>query len=410
MEVSKMSSIWKKATIVLLVLALVAAFGFSCGNGEKKTTTIIIGAHLDLTGPAAPALTPGRMALEDVVRYCNDENLIPGVRLKVVFYDGNLKPSRDVPGWDWLKNKGAQVIITAIPFTTLTLKSFAERDRVPIISLSNTEAFRVPPGWVFCPPPSFGDQVKTVLDWVGKSDWTEARPARIGVFQWDDPAAKEITQKVKDWCQAHSGKFEFVASVTAPMGSMLLGSAQTEPLKNCDYVFLFGTGAPYFMKAYRQAGHTATFLGDSSISSNSNFLGKLVGWDGLDGTLTAEIEYWWDEQHGTIPLSKELIQRYRPGEASDLIGGGKNYKGFTTLYMGVLQILEAAINEVGIENFDGQAFYNACLTTTVRIDGYPDMSYGQTKRESLDYIKIYEWKADGQHLVSRSDWIPLIRE
>ena len=76
----------------------------------------------------------------------------------------------------------------------------------------------------------------------------------------------------------------------------------------------------------------------------------------------------------------------------------------------MLQVVQAAINEVDAENVDGQAFYNACLTTTMHIEGYPDMSFGETKRECLDYVKIYEWQANGERLVSRSDWIPLIKE
>ena len=403
-----MRSLWKKATIVLLVLALVATFGFGCGKGEEKKTTITIGAHLDLTGAAANALTGGRAALEDILRYYNDENMIPGVTLKLATYDGHLDPARDVPGYDWLRSKGAEVIVTAIPFTTLTLKSFAERDKVAVVSLSNTEAFRVPPGWVFCFSPSLGDQVRTVLDWVGKNDWKEDRPAKMGVFQWKDQSAAETTSVFKEWCQAHPDKFELVASVTARMGSMLLGPAETDPVKNCDYVFLFGTGGPYFMKAFRERGYTAKFLGDSSVSSPLKFEAQLVGWQGLDGTITSEIEYWWDESAGSIPLSKELIQRYSSGQAGDLLGG--NYKGFVTLYIAMLQVVQAAINEVGAENFDGQAFYNACLTTTIHIEGYPDMSFGETEREDLNYVKIYEWKADGERLVSRSDWIPLIKE
>jgi len=47
------------------------------------------------------------MALEDLVAYYNDSDLIPGVRLEVVVYDGQWDPARDIPGYEWLRGRGA---------------------------------------------------------------------------------------------------------------------------------------------------------------------------------------------------------------------------------------------------------------------------------------------------------------
>jgi len=106
--------------LLLLLVSSVACNGDSNGSndGDEKITSeadgmktadtpdedvvITIGSLSDITGPASNAMTVINMALDDVVEYFNDENLIPGVELKVVTYDGQLDPARDIPGYEWL--------------------------------------------------------------------------------------------------------------------------------------------------------------------------------------------------------------------------------------------------------------------------------------------------------------------
>ena len=54
--------------------------------------TITIGNHTNKTGIAANAMQYKDMALKDVVEYYNENNLIPGVEVKVVEYDNQADP------------------------------------------------------------------------------------------------------------------------------------------------------------------------------------------------------------------------------------------------------------------------------------------------------------------------------
>jgi hypothetical protein len=95
---------WKRAMALLLALALVTTLGWGCGGGKAVgKVTITIGEITDFTGPAAPAVTTIHYAREDVARYYNEKGLIPGVKIKLASWDTHYDASREVPGYDWVR-------------------------------------------------------------------------------------------------------------------------------------------------------------------------------------------------------------------------------------------------------------------------------------------------------------------
>ncbi len=64
---------------------------------------LTIGVITDETGPAASAYIDMDMALADMVKHYNEEDIIPGIELKVITYDGQYDSSKDIPGYEWLK-------------------------------------------------------------------------------------------------------------------------------------------------------------------------------------------------------------------------------------------------------------------------------------------------------------------
>lgn len=49
-------------------------------------------------------------------------NFIPGVKLEVIEYDGQFDPAKDVPAYEWLKQHGADLMVTVETTPQLTLK------------------------------------------------------------------------------------------------------------------------------------------------------------------------------------------------------------------------------------------------------------------------------------------------
>ena len=90
-----MKKSWKRGIACFLVLTLVAVPGIGCGGDEADgEVTIVIGEVTDLTGATSVSLRPVHYVFKDVVRYFNDEDLIPGVELKVVTFDTSYKPAK----------------------------------------------------------------------------------------------------------------------------------------------------------------------------------------------------------------------------------------------------------------------------------------------------------------------------
>ena len=74
--------------------------------------------------------------------------------------------------------------------------------------------------------------------------------------------------------------------------------------------------------------------------------------------------------------------------------------------------MRQAIEEVGAENLDGEAFCNAATefrTAGPMWEGYPEWSFGQTKRYFVEDVQVYQWNAEVGDLISVSDWLPLVK-
>ena len=215
----------QKLTCFTLAMALALSLG--CGNDDKPTNpplmqpestpaeymedvVITIGNLSDLTGVGATTLEYINMALDDLVEYYNSENLIPGIELEVITYDGQFDPSRDIPGYEWLKERGADLIFTAIPDTPLTLKSIVDKENMPLFAASGYQEMLDPPGYVFVMGPIPEHQAYTFLSWIAENDWDYESngPAKIGGASWAEGYSESFMAGMKEYSEAHPDQFE----------------------------------------------------------------------------------------------------------------------------------------------------------------------------------------------------------
>jgi ABC-type branched-subunit amino acid transport system substrate-binding protein len=397
----------KKAIVSVLALALLVSLCFSCGGGGGgKGTTITIGEITDLTGPGSPALIPLHYVMQDLVKYYNEKGLIPGVKLRLVSYDGQYNQARTIPGYEWCKERGAKVILSCYGGSAETLKPFAERDKVPVASAVTSQPLLSPPGWVFCLGSSYADQARALLRWISENHWdyTQGIP-KVGFVAWTSLAATELATTIKEYCQSHPGEFEWGGSFLVPVGRAIF-AGEVERLKDCDYIMPYATPTAYFGREFRNKGYGATFISDSSAASFFRFFVDSIGWNGLDGFLSTQTCRWWDEQYPIVELANELLQTYRAGESEKIIHSGGSYVGGVTNFYALLEIVRQAIEEVGAEQFDGQAFYDTAITFRVQYDGFPEWYFTETDRSLIHHAAVYEWRAQTETLVRVSDWLP----
>ncbi|MFC2027691.1 ABC transporter substrate-binding protein, partial [Chloroflexota bacterium] len=299
--------------ILLLLLTLVFVVP-SCSSSDDEATqpdtqstteptaapepveniTVTIGNLTDLTGPAATGMSPINTALDDLVRYFNDEDLIPGVKLEVVTYDGQLDPSKDIPGYEWLRGKGADVIFTATPGTPVTLKARADSDHVVVFGVSGDPDELSPPGYVFNLGTIPRHEGLTLLKWIAENDWDyETKgPAKIGGAGWNDAYSGWWLEAMEDYANAHPEQFDWVSGHLTGIGTFTWGP-EVEALKDCDYLFV-PTIMTNFVKEYLAAGYAGKFIG---ASTHAAFFGQISDaglWDEIDGMLFIASSRWWN--------------------------------------------------------------------------------------------------------------------
>jgi ABC-type branched-subunit amino acid transport system substrate-binding protein len=412
-EGGEMKHLWKIATVSILIAAMLVVTPLvSCGGGGGGKKTITIGVITDLTGAASPALVPLQTALQDLVRYVNEDDPISGVKLSLAVWDDRMDSSRDIPGYDWLKERGAQVIINPIDYVASILKPFAEMDKVPVFSLSSSEPLIEPPGWVFCANSLMYQNVLTIAQWIGDHwDYTKGVP-KIGCIALDASGSAETEQKLKEYCQNNPDKFDYVDGFLVSFASTTF-SGQVDKLKNCDWIAFPGTDGISmlsFIEQFRAKGYTAKFFSQETLPSFWGLMVDTLGYETIDGWLCGIPAGWWSDTSPVVGTLKSILQKYHPSDADKIIHEGEGYIGGGVQMYFMLQILRQAIEQVGAENFDGQAFYNTAVNFKITMEGYPEWGYSETKRVCLDQMKIYGISAEAKDLVAVSGLVPIMQQ
>ncbi len=412
----------KILVLVMLLLTLPTACG-SDSNDEKDENTleaapsvahepivITIGNLSDLTGVASNAIGIINMALQDTVDYYNEQNLIPGVEIEVITYDGQWNPSRDIPGYEWLKENGADLIFTPVAPTAVTLKPYVDHDEMILFAWAPTEGAISPPGYVFSPANTLCNNIGyTLLSCVAENDpdFPKDRPAKIGGAYWAETFGDEILTGTEEYAHANPEQYEWVGGYLTDFG--FNWDPEIHQLKDCDYL-LPPVVMTSFVEQYRDAGYTAKFLG---TSAQLGFLGQIHDsnlWDELDGALFVATCRWWNEEGEMIDLTHQLLQKEHASRADEIIQTGVGYQSvYGTAVM--LEIIAKAVEVVGPENFTSQALYDAAESFSLSVDGTERDSFSSTKRTSLNYLGLYEASATEKNLVRViPEWYPIVYE
>lgn len=403
----------KRVVVALLALVLAAMLLPGCGGGGERVT-VTMGEIIDLTGAGSPATRYLHLALEDVTRQFNEEGLIPGVKIKLVTYDDRADPARAIPGYDWCRQRGAKAVVTLYAHVTGTLKPFAERDKVPLFALSNPRSILENPGWVFGLSAPTDLEIMTLLKWISENHWDYAKGIpKLGFASWSEVEHIGINKAISEYCQAHPDKLDYVATVWAPQGSLVWGAGELAKLKECDYVYCAAPAGAYIIKEFIARGYHTTFISDSGQGAFERFLAEMCGWEAIDGMLSTAPAGWWTQPSPVINVAKELLQKYRAGEAEDIMASGNCYQGGMQPAYVVLEVLRNAIAEMGAENIDGQAIYNAAVkykTEGTIWEGRPQWGYTEAHRYIVGAVEVYEWRAAARDLVKVSDWLSLVEQ
>ncbi len=399
----------KNGLFFLGILLLALPLLFACGDKEpSESVTITIGNHTDATGVASNAMAVITTALGDTIDYYNERNLIPGVTLKLITYDNQYDPSRDVPGYQMLKQEGADVIFGTVASTAVTLKPFLEKDKMVMIMMSPNKAAFDPPGWVFALGNArYDEQINTLLEWISENDpdFPKDRPARIGGAMLDESAGQAILEAAERYANANP-EYEWVEGFLPQL--TFKWDTQAEALKDCDYVF---PAAPpqSFVKDYREAGGKGKFIGtDAHVA----FMGQIYDadlWDDMDGMYAIRPFRWWTDDSEYTLFTRQLLDENHSGQVEEIIHNGVGYITVQPAVM-LLEAIKETVEDVGAENFTSEDLYNHLQSFSMNFDGCQH-SFSEIKRTSSDYLNIHQLDAERKDFfLAHEGWIPIVTE
>jgi len=408
-------------SLVLVLLALPLLAACDGDNGTKKTigpdgtgeVTITIGEIVDLTGVAAQAMDKLHKSLVDTAQYYNDENMIPGVKLEVKSYDNQYDPSRDIPGYNRLKDQGADVFFSPVSASAITLKPFLEQDKNVMFTVApNPESFE-PPGWVLAAGQTAVNwEMQTMLKWIAENDpdFPQGRPAKIGGAMWAESYGEACIDGAKNYAEEHTEQYEWVTAFLPDF--KFSWATEVEELKNCDYI-IPPVPMNTFVKEFSNAGYDTTYIGTDAHIAFLDMVDKQDLWEELDGMVVVKVAQWWTDEGEVIDMTKTMLERYRPGQVDEIIESGIGYLQVQQLYV-MFELIKDTVEKYGAEEFSSELLFDNAKTFSITVDG-AEHSYGPNKRTSSDSLTMYKVDKDGATFVDKlyraePNWIPIVYE
>lgn len=408
---------WLPAGVAVFLLMLMGA----CGGGDGMETgsptstgpseparkaTVLIGEITDMTGPGANAMASVDMGVTDAIRYYNENTLIPGIEVKLLQYDGQNDTAKNIPGYEWLKERGADVVMVWSAFQGTLLRPRADEDRIPLFCTVALRDVLYPPGYLFATSTVDMDMGWNMIKWIAENDWDwrTKGPARIGGACWVSDDFTGFWKGIQAYAARHPEQVEWVGGFMTPTSSFTW-SREVEALKGCDYVEVPHVFAN-FVREYTRAGYKTRFFGTDAHAAFFKLAQDAGLWDELDGSFFIMSSEWWGEE-GEIPaFIMALLEKYRSDHIQAITGSDKGYYAVLNT-LTVLEIIRGAAEAVGPENVASQALYEAAQSFSLNFDGIQRFSFTETKRASPDRLAVYAVDGARGGLVRISDWMPV---
>ncbi len=380
---------------------------------------ITLGNLTDITGPAATMMESVNIALEDVVRYFNEENLIPGVVLKTEHYDTQMDPSKEITGYKWLKERDADVIVCTLPSTAMSLYTFVTEDEIPLFSLSAADVVaKDTPGWAFLMNTQTDAIGFTYMKWIADNhwDWETNGPATVGGASWNEPWSEGIMRGMEDYADAHPEQFEWIGGFLGNYN--FTWGPEVDTLKDADYVMPAVTGGGFlsFIKEYDQAGGKAQFICNEGNTAAIPLITDARAWDLIDGALIIQANRAFSEGTELTDLMLEVTARYHD-DPEGLLGevGRGNFLGSWRQWYGIMTLIKTAVeNAGGAQNFTLQALYDTANNYSMSWEGVPAWNWAPDKRTAWNAMAIYEFDASTELVIPLNGeepvWLPIVYE
>ena len=410
--------------LLLVTLPLLAA----CGDDDEDKTPaaeekeITIGGSFPLTGAAAPSVGPAFGSLMDLFKYINEvEGGIDGIKLRLVWADSKYDPATAATAYRRMRDRHHPILWMTYDsdYMLMPLKEMFERDKTPVlVAAVYLPELVTPPGMFFAWRNAEANQFTGVARWV-LQDWEAlggtGRP-KLAFMHWDLPfgwAAKEGGGY--RWAEEHG--VDVIDRTYLPTPLDLRPQLLDLRDKGVDYIYFSGmtTDVTVLVRDVRATGlwDEIKLVIDASTEPYTYLL-PVVGED-AEGLYQVQMDEPWTAGPEVAKAHRiEAKIREWAGHSPSRLDSGH---GVATKQI-LTALVRQAVADVGYENLNGEAMYNAFqkLKHVDTLGGYHNVGWGPDKRVGQSGIKIVQYRkmAPGSEIppdgimmetLAVSDWI-----
>jgi len=381
-------------------MALPMAAG--CAGEEPVEREIRIGVMGGQTGPAASSVVPMLEELEHIFNYVNEvEGGIDGAKLSWRIVDNKGTPEGAITAYKELKGGFNPLFYIAVEdYYYLGIKDMIAEDQAAMFTLSalNPECY-LPPSVFFSVSLPISDGFAGFAKWV-LDDWKGAGQPKVGVLYWDLPSGMQY-RMAESWVRKQGIELE---AVQFPIALMDL-KPQLMRLRDAevDYIWMMGLtqNAAVAVRDFLGLGMAGIPFCFNEYVEPDVFL-ELVG-EAAEGFYSYRCESPYADGAEAAELYTKILKW-----ATD-----EEKRSDTRLTITLKAVITAAINQavadVGWDNLDSGAFYNA-LDKLSDVDTWGnsrDFGFSPDKRVGVSAIKMGRYTKTER--VAVGDWIDLPR-
>jgi ABC-type branched-subunit amino acid transport system substrate-binding protein len=400
-EVVKGKGLWVLAIVLTTVLLVTACAPASTAPGEK---VVEIGDLAQLTGGGGSADQPSFMAIQDYVRYFNEEKGIPGVTIELVWRDSATNVGTFISGYRMLADLGVPVIYSSSSNGLEASKSQLEKDQIPFVTGGATGPLVYPPGWVYCAWATQGEATTAVLDYF-MENWKEERPPRLQFFVADGSFGRGPAEEATKYAESIGFEvlpLELCGYVVIDATTQLLRIREREA--DLVYIQNIVTAAGPIMRDAERLGlqDKMQFAGTEWVVGESLIEMAPVS---IEGFLAPRSVPWFDETE--IPGIKTMIDRQLKYHGK--VEERPEYMGGWVYGAIVCEAVKRALEEAGYENLDGPAVKRALEgMKDFDVDGMVKITFGPEDRRGSRNFAVYQ--VQGGKIVRVTDWreVPIL--
>jgi len=341
-----------------------------CADGLAGET-IIFYSQAGLTGPLSTILgTTFVNGMNDGAAAINAAGGICGAMVEVNLVDTQYDPEQEIAAYQIIREADPPPVSISTYGTaaTIVLAPLVNEDHITNFSAGmNARAFYVPRnGYTVGVGPIYADQFAGFLQFVSEN-WADIKPTDagddivVGVIGWDNPFGEGATT-TETLAYAESLGITILDLEKHPLtaDADMVALLQSLALQGANVIYYQGLGAwtAMLIGTIRAIDMwDAVVVGGVNWSMNRdviNVLGENAA--AMHGYYGVFPYLWWNDTE--IPGVQQVIAAFEAGGYPDTDMGVSYILSFGGMYAWAT-IVEAAIDAVGYENLDGDAFFDA---------------------------------------------------